>query len=75
MKGAFFYRALAGRVGADALDTALAAFYRDHRGHAAGMQDLLDTVEEETGYDPTACATAWLRSATVPASDVCPPPP
>ena len=73
MKGAFFFRALEGRVGREALDAVLAAFYREHRGGAAGMEDLLDAVAAATGYDPTACAQEWLRSEAIPAMDVCPP--
>jgi aminopeptidase N len=73
MKGAFFFRALAARVGADAVDRALAAFYAEHRGRAAGMSDLLDTIREVTGYDPASCATAWLRSEPVPLERICPP--
>jgi hypothetical protein len=30
------------------------------------MQDMLDTIEAETGWDPTACANAWLRAEQVP---------
>ncbi len=65
-KGAFFYRAVAERVGVEALDAALRAFYTAWAGKAAGMQDMLDTIEAETGWDPTACAEAWLRSEQVP---------
>lgn len=73
MKGALFYRALAARVGEDELDNALRVFYGTYRGSAAGMQDLLDVVATETGYDPTECADAWLRSADLPAgTSICP---
>ncbi|MCA9676152.1 MAG: peptidase M1 [Kofleriaceae bacterium] len=71
-KGAYFYRAVANHVGVDALDAALSAFYMRYRGEAAGMQDMLDTIEAETGWDPTACATKWLRTAEVPADLECP---
>lgn len=66
MKGAFFYRALADEIGADALDQALGVFFLQHVGTAAGMQDLLDTVQQETGYDPTSLAQGWLKSMGVP---------
>lgn len=72
MRGAFFYRALALRVGAEALDRALAAFYREHAGSAASMDDMLLTIREETGYDPSACANTWLREPTVPPVAACP---
>lgn len=74
MKGAFFFRALEGRVGAAALDRALAAFYRAHQGRAASMADLLATVRDETGYDPSACVEAWLRSEPIPPLGPCPAP-
>lgn len=71
-KGAFFYRAIEERVGRALLDAALAAFYERWAGRAAGMQDMLDILEEVTGYDPTRCANAWLLGAAVPAVDDCP---
>lgn len=61
MKGAMFFRAVAEEIGAAELDRALAAFFAAHVGRAAGMQDLLDRIEAETGFDPTALAEAWLR--------------
>jgi hypothetical protein len=70
-KGAFFYRAVANRVGVEALDTVLGAFYEEHGGAAAGMQDMLDTIEAETGWDPTACAAKWLQAAGVPDDREC----
>jgi aminopeptidase N len=72
MRGAFFYKAVADRVGADALDQALGDFYRRHVGQAASMRDMLSVIAEDTGYDPTACAAAWLRSPTIPAPGPCP---
>jgi hypothetical protein len=72
MKGAFFFRALEGRVGREELLLALAAFYEDHVGRVAGMQDLLDAIAASTGYDPTACADAWLHQEDVPDEDICP---
>ncbi len=72
MKGAFFYRALENRIGVEALDAALAAFYDEYAGKAAGMQDMLDTIEAMTGYDPSVCAVQWLRSEFPPDSDTCP---
>ena len=72
IKGAFFYRAVADKVGRDPLDQALRTFYQRWGGKAAGMQDMLDVIEEVTGYDPQACAQAWLVETTVPAVAACP---
>jgi aminopeptidase N len=66
MKGAFFLRAVESAVGRSALDAALRAFYTEHVGRAARMQDLLDTIETETGLDPGALADDWLRSLGIP---------
>jgi aminopeptidase N len=72
MRGAFFYRALAQKLGADKVDQVLAAFYAAHAGKAATMADMLSTIQTVTGYDPTACATTWLKSATTPTPGPCP---
>jgi aminopeptidase N len=73
IRGAFFYRAVALKVGAELLDQALAAFYTAHAGKAAHMSDMLATIQTVTGYDPTACADMWLKSTTKPAPNVaCP---
>jgi aminopeptidase N len=61
MKGAFFFRAVAKEIGPETLDEVLAAFYQERRGTAAGMQDLLDAIQAQTGFDPTALANHWLR--------------
>jgi aminopeptidase N len=62
MKGAFFLRAVEQQVGQAAFDAALKKFYQQHVGQAATMQQLLDTLHTETGFDPTALADGWLRS-------------
>jgi aminopeptidase N len=72
MRGAFFYRSIADKVGADMLDKVLAAFYRAHAGGAAHMADMLATIQDVTGYDPTACAQIWLQSTTLPTPAPCP---
>jgi hypothetical protein len=72
-RGAFFYRAIAASVGAEALDAALAAFYQAHVGGTATMADMLATIEAETGFDPSECAQIWLRDAAVPAPGTCVP--
>ena len=73
MKGAFFFKALENRVGVDPLLSALSTFYNERVGTAARMQELLDTIAMVTGYDPSACAQAWLRQEAVPSDDTCPP--
>ncbi len=72
MRGAFFYRAVAGKVGADQLDKALGKFYQAYAGKAAHMSDMLTTIMTETGFDPTSCAQSWLRATTIPAVGPCP---
>jgi hypothetical protein len=66
MKGAFFYRAVAQKVGAAKLDQVIGKFYVAHVGKAARMQDMLDAIQSETGFDPTALADAWLRTKGIP---------
>ncbi len=70
-KGAFFFRALEARVGVEPLLSALRVFFMDNRGEAASMSDLLDVITAQTGYDPTACAEAWLRTREPPDLPVC----
>lgn len=72
IRGAFFYRGVAQKVGADKVDQALAAFYAAHAGSAATMADMLTTIQAVTGYDATACAETWLRSTTKPTPGPCP---
>lgn len=72
MRGAFFYRAVAGKVGAAQLDKALGKFYQTYAGQAARMSDMLTTIMTETGFDPTSCAQSWLRDTTIPTVGPCP---
>ncbi len=72
IRGAYFLRALALKLGASAVDQTLARFYRSHVGKAASMGDLLTHIESDTGYNPSTCAAAWLRSASIPAVGPCP---
>lgn len=66
-KGAFFLRAVEAEVGREALDCVLGAFYRKHGGaKAARMQDLLDAIEAETGFDPADLAATWLLGTGLP---------
>jgi hypothetical protein len=70
-RGALFLHAVAGRVGADAVLAALGVFHRAHVGRAAGVDDLVETLTAETGFDVSACAAAWLTEAAVPADGPC----
>jgi len=78
IRGAFFYKGIADRLtmnggdGPAMLDAVLAAFYAEHAGGSATMQQMLDKIQAMTGYDPTACADAWLKSTTKPAVGPCP---
>ena len=62
VKGAFFLRAVEAAVGREALDRALARFYQQHQTQAAHVQDLLDAIAKDTGFDPSTLAQGWLRS-------------
>jgi aminopeptidase N len=66
MKGAFFFRALAQEVGAEALDAAIADFYLDTVGEARRMVDMLEAIERFTGFDPQPLADHWLRTTGNP---------
>lgn len=72
IRGAYFYKAVADKVGAATLDEALAAFYAEHAGKSATMAEMLATITTVTGFDPTSCAQSWLRSTTKPAIGPCP---
>jgi aminopeptidase N len=73
MRGAFFYKGVADKVGADKLDMALHAYFQAHAGATGHMSEMLDTIKTVTGYDATACAQMWLEQKTsVPAPGPCP---
>jgi aminopeptidase N len=72
IRGAFFYKGVADKVGAAKLDEALAAFYAAHAGSSATMTEMLDTIKTVTGYDPTTCAQTWLRATVRPTPGPCP---
>ena len=61
MEGAYFYKDVAAKIGADALDGVLHDFYAAHRGQPAGMQDMIDLIETKTGFDPSQIVTDRLR--------------
>jgi hypothetical protein len=65
-KGAFFLRAVERDIGRPALVGALAAFYAEYAGGAAGMQDLIDLIRDSVGYDAVPLADLWLRSLGIP---------
>lgn len=67
MKGAFFYRSVAAQVGVAKLDAVIGKFYLTHVGGAAKMQDMLDAILADTGFDPKPLAEAWLRQKGIPA--------
>ena len=71
IRGAFFLRAVALRVGAPALDLALSAFYGARAGEAATLEQLLEVIRVVTGFDAHDCARKWLRSTTIPAPGAC----
>jgi hypothetical protein len=66
MKGAYFYKAVADQVGVTVLDNVIAHFYGLHVGREAGMQDMLDLIKTETGFDPAPIAETWLRGLGIP---------
>jgi hypothetical protein len=61
MEGAYFYKDVADQVGADVLDGVIHRFYLAHRGQAAGMQDMVDAIKADTGFDPAQIVTDRLR--------------
>jgi Peptidase family M1 domain len=61
IEGAYFYKDVAAQIGADALDGVLHDFYAAHRGQPAGMQDMIDLIKTETGFDPSQLVTDRLR--------------
>ncbi len=65
-RGAIFLRALEQRLGRPELDAALRSFYQTFVGKPAGVSELLASVYLTTGYDPQACAVAWLRGTPLP---------
>jgi len=62
MEGAFFYKDVAAQVGADVLDGVLSRFYLAHRGQPAGMQDMIDAIVADTGFDPSDLVAKRLRT-------------
>ena len=69
MKGAYFLKAVARRVGADELDASLATFYQANVGQAAKMDELIDQIKADHPTDAAAIdslADQWLRQLACP---------
>lgn len=65
-RGALFWMDVEAQVGQIPLLQALAVFANAHLGSTGTLQDLLDTVAEETGFDPSPLAYTWLKSTDIP---------
>jgi aminopeptidase N len=61
MEGAFFYKDVAAAVGADVLDGVISRFYKKYKNKPASMQDMVDAIKRDTGFDPKAIVEARLR--------------
>jgi aminopeptidase N len=73
MRGAFFYKAVADKIGVDKLDAALHAYFMAHQGATGHMSEMLDTIKQVTGYDATSCAQLWLeQKISMPTPGPCP---
>ena len=69
MKGAFFLRAVATRIGEEELDQSLATFYQANVGKAAKMDALIEQIKADNPDDATAIDTLadkWLRELRCP---------
>jgi len=62
MQGAFFYKDVADEVGAEVLDGVIARFYAKYKNQPARMQDMVDMIKRDTGFDPAALVEARLRT-------------
>ena len=61
MRGAFFYKGVADKLGADSARPRARDVSTGARRRRGTMQDMLDTIKTVTGYDATACAQTWLE--------------
>lgn len=69
MKGAYFFRAVAERVGVEPLDRALARFHEAHVGGAVRMDTLIDALRQHfpsEAFEIGALANGWLRQRACP---------
>jgi aminopeptidase N len=71
MKGAFFFQHLECTLGVEQLDQILSDFYKTKVGQAASLDELLQMVEQTSGYDPGDCTMAWLRAESLPSGSRC----
>lgn len=67
VKGAFFFKELEQEVGRTELISALAKFYKENRGKASGIDELLLVIEQSTGFSTQTLAQQWLYSKGIPA--------
>ncbi len=72
MKGAFFWRALAQKLGEEAVDAVLKTFFHQYRYRPASYREVAGTVAEVTGYDAAPCLRDWLQREMVPEQTACP---
>ena len=74
-KGAQYFREVAGLLGEDVLDAALAEFYQAHVGKAARMRELVELLKSKgMSAEIEALTVAWLETEACPASaaSLCP---
>ncbi|MCP4447676.1 MAG: M1 family metallopeptidase [Myxococcales bacterium] len=68
-KGAQYFREVAGVLGADVLDEALAEFYAANVGKAARMRSLVELLKNKgSSSEIEALTVAWLETEACPAS-------
>ena len=71
MQGAFFYKASPqGRC--RRCSTGARDVLQGPRAAPARMEDMIDAIKADTGFDPTACAQTWLLDTTTPTPGPCP---
>ena len=70
MKGACFYKEVSDLIGEEALDQVIAAFYAEHAGSAATMQDMIDDLSAATPAGKTGALDVlvreWLQTKDCP---------
>lgn len=69
MKGAYFFREVAERVGVEPLDRALADFHEAHVGGAVRMDTLIDALRHRfpsEAFEIDELANGWLRQRACP---------
>lgn len=61
VKGAYFYRAVEAEIGRDAMDAVLRDFYAEHGGGASSVDEMIEAIDKDTGFDAEPLAQGWLR--------------